>query len=310
MCACTLYYRASIESQGRLIGSQRLTRFKEEAIMRSLKIIMLSSAFNGLTQRAWLELRQAGHSPSVVLFTDENAVCELIEHSGADLVICPFLKDRVPQQLWSNPKRPLVIIHPGIIGDRGASALDWAITHELDRWGVTALQAVEEMDAGPVWATSEFNLPQGLRKSELYNGRVSDAAIRCIREVVDKFIAGYVPVSVDYSQHQVLGRLQPNMKQADRTFSWHDCSRFIKRSIDAADGQPGCWPVWPAVSTTCMTHISILVPARRGRFWRCMTTRYWWQPVITACGSARCGVNRCPVKKPSSARPGMCSVGS
>ena len=207
--------------------------------MRSLKIILLSSAFNGLTQRAWLELRQAGHSPSVVVFTDEASVCEQIEHSGADLVICPFLKDRVPHALWSDAKRPVVIIHPGIVGDRGASALDWAITHELTRWGVTALQAVEEMDAGPVWATREFNLPSGLRKSELYNGRVSDAAMLCIREVVEKFIDSFVPVPLDYRDPKVRGRLQPNMKQDDRTFSWHDCSRFIKRCIDAADGQPG-----------------------------------------------------------------------
>ncbi|WP_085639129.1 MULTISPECIES: hydrogenase maturation protein [unclassified Pseudomonas] len=207
--------------------------------MRSLNIILLSSAFNGLTQRAWLELRQAGHSPSVVLFTDEASVCEQIENSGADLVICPFLKDRVPQSLWSDAQRPVVIIHPGIVGDRGASALDWAITNELQTWGVTALQAVEEMDAGPVWATCEFNLPAGLRKSELYNGRVSDAAIRCIREVVEKFIAGFEPVPLDYNDPKVRGSLQPNMKQADRTFSWHDCARFIKRCIDAADGQPG-----------------------------------------------------------------------
>lgn len=207
--------------------------------MQSLKIILLASAFNGLTQRAWLELRQAGQSPSVVLFTDAAAVCEQIEHSGADLVICPFLKDRVPQALWSDSRRPVVIIHPGIVGDRGASALDWAITNELSVWGVTALQAVEEMDAGPVWATCEFNLPAGLRKSELYNGRVSDAAMVCIREVVEKFVEGFQPVELDYAAPSVRGRLQPNMKQADRSFSWHDCARFIKRCIDAADGQPG-----------------------------------------------------------------------
>ncbi|WP_339432914.1 hydrogenase maturation protein [Pseudomonas sp. EA_65y_Pfl2_P78] len=207
--------------------------------MRPLNIILLSSAFNGLTQRAWLELRQAGHSPSVVVFTDDASVCEQIERSGADLVICPFLKDRVPPALWRNTERPVVIIHPGIVGDRGASALDWAITHELSSWGVTALQAVEEMDAGPVWATCEFNLPSGLRKSELYNGRVSDAAIRCIREVIEKFVEGYAPVPLDYTDPKVRGRLQPNMKQIDRSFNWHDCARFIKRCIDAADGQPG-----------------------------------------------------------------------
>ncbi len=161
--------------------------------MRSLKIILLSTAFNGLTQRAWLDLRQAGHRPSVVLFTSEEEVCRQIEEAEADLVICPFLKDRVPQQLWSHPKRPVVIIHPGIVGDRGASALDWAISKELKRWGVTALQAVEEMDAGPIWSTHEFNLPAGLRKSELYNGLVSDAAIHCIRDVVEKFRNGYTP---------------------------------------------------------------------------------------------------------------------
>ncbi|WP_284069876.1 formyltransferase family protein, partial [Escherichia coli] len=80
------------------------------------------------------------------------SVCQQVEASGADLVICPFLKDRVPHQLWGHPQRPVVIIHPGIGGDRGASALDWAITQQASRWGVTALQAVEEMDAGPIWS--------------------------------------------------------------------------------------------------------------------------------------------------------------
>ena len=207
--------------------------------MRSLKILLLSSAFNGLTQRAWLDLRQAGHHPSVVVFTDEATVCRQIEDSGADLVICPFLKDRVPQQLWSHPQRPVVIIHPGIVGDRGASALDWAITRQVSRWGVTALQAVEEMDAGPIWSTCEFDMPAEVRKSELYNGPVSDAAMVCIRDVVDKFAKGFAPLPLDYTQPSVIGRLQPNMTQADRTFSWFDCAGFIKRSIDAADGQPG-----------------------------------------------------------------------
>ncbi|NWA81210.1 hydrogenase maturation protein [Pseudomonas sp. D2002] len=207
--------------------------------MRSLKIMLLASAFNGLTQRAWLDLRQSGHAPSIVLFTDPASVCQQIEDSDADLVICPFLKDRVPQQLWSNPERPVVIIHPGIVGDRGASALDWAISQQVSRWGVTALQAVEEMDAGPIWSTCEFDMPADVRKSELYNGAVSDAALYCIRDVVEKFARGFVPVPLDYTQAHVIGRLQPNMTQADRTFSWYDCARFIKRCIDAADGQPG-----------------------------------------------------------------------
>jgi putative two-component system protein, hydrogenase maturation factor HypX/HoxX len=127
-----------------------------------------------------------------------------------------FSRTAYRKQLWSNPERPVVIIHPGIVGDRGASALDWAITQQVRRWGVTALQAVEEMDAGPIWSTCEFDMPADVRKSELYNGLVSDAAISCIRDVVEKFARGFVPTPLDYTQPDVAGRLQPNMKQADR----------------------------------------------------------------------------------------------
>ncbi|OQS34377.1 hydrogenase maturation protein [Chromobacterium haemolyticum] len=207
--------------------------------MRSLKIILLSSAFNGLTQRAWLELRQSGHQVSVQLFTNEQEVGANIQQSGADLVICPFLKDRVPETLWRDASRPVVIIHPGIVGDRGASALDWAITLRAKRWGVTALQAVEEMDAGPIWSSCEFDMPPDVRKSELYNGPVSDAAMYCIRDVVEKFGTGFAPAPLDYGQAHVRGRLQPNMKQSDRAFLWQQPAVEIKRRIDAADGQPG-----------------------------------------------------------------------
>ncbi|MEO4010878.1 formyltransferase family protein, partial [Chromobacterium piscinae] len=188
--------------------------------MQALRIVLLSTAFNGLTQRAWLELRESGHKPSVVLFTDADEVARQVREARPQLVICPFLKDRVPAELWRDSPFPVVIVHPGIVGDRGASALDWAIMKGEKRWGVTALQAVEEMDAGPVWSSREFDLPPGIRKSELYNGPVSDAAMYCIRDVVEKFVGGYQPQAVDYADPQVAGRLQPNMKQADRAFDW------------------------------------------------------------------------------------------
>ncbi|AXE30329.1 formyl transferase [Chromobacterium phragmitis] len=207
--------------------------------MQALRIVLLSTAFNGLTQRVWLDLRESGHHPSVVLFTDADEVAKQVAAARPQLVICPFLKDRVPEALWRGSGFPVVIVHPGIMGDRGASALDWAIMDGETRWGVTALQAVAEMDAGPVWSSREFELPPGIRKSELYNGPVSDAAIFCIRDVVEKFVAGFRPQPVDYADPQVRGRLRPNLKQADRAFDWREPAAAIKRRIDAADGQPG-----------------------------------------------------------------------
>lgn len=205
----------------------------------TLNIILLSSAFNGLTQRVWLSLKEAGYQVSFLLFTTEQEVIDSIETAHPDLVICPFLKDRVPEVLWKNETRPIIIIHPGIRGDRGASSLDWAILKNLDTWGVTALQAVEEMDAGPIWASHEFKKPALIRKSELYNNFVSDAAIQCIFEVIDKFINKEKPIPLDYNNENVKGRLEPNMKQSDRHFEWTSSAKDILNIINSAEGIPG-----------------------------------------------------------------------
>lgn len=211
---------------------------KSHTMQPKLKIILLSSAFNGLTQRAWAALKEAGHMVSFQLFTDEIEVVRAVERAQPDIVICPFLKDRVPAELWQNDKVPVIIIHPGIIGDRGASALDWTIVNGLKKWGVTALQAVEEMDAGPVWSSHGFDVPHPIRKSELYNSAVSDAAMKCIFDTIISFIKGGKPTPLPEINH-VEGRLQPNMKQADRSIDWSQPTLSILQKINASDGVPG-----------------------------------------------------------------------
>ncbi len=212
-----------------------------------MKILLYCSAFNGLSQRAWLELNASGHDLSVHLASDDRPlelVCRAVE---PDLVICPYLKDRVPAAVWRRYRT--IIIHPGPMGDRGPSSLDWAIAEGAAAWGVTALQAVEEMDAGPIWATRTFSIPaatiQGStatppRKSALYNGPVADLAIELIHEVVAKAAdPRFQPRPLDYGRTEVTGRLRPMMTQADRAISWEDPTDAIVRSIRAADGSPG-----------------------------------------------------------------------
>jgi putative two-component system hydrogenase maturation factor HypX/HoxX len=204
-----------------------------------MKILLFCSAFNGLSQRAWIELRALGHDVTVQLASDVNPVERTCETVEPDLIICPFLKDRVPDAVWRNYRT--IIIHPGPMGDRGPSSLDWAIATGERRWGVTALQAVEEMDAGPIWATRTFDMPsEPVRKSALYNGPVADAAIELIAEVVVKATdPSFTPEPLDYGRSDVIGRLRPTMTQTDRSFSWDDPTGEILRTVQAADGSPG-----------------------------------------------------------------------
>ena len=205
-----------------------------------MRILLLVTAFNGLSQRAWCALREAGHEIGVQVATGAEDIIAGVRAADPDLILCPYLKERVPSDVWQHWRT--VIIHPGPVGDRGPSSLDWAISDGAHTWGVTALQAVEEMDAGPIWATRTFAMPAAPpRKSSLYAGPVADAAMECIFEVVAKAAdRNFTPVPADKSPTQTPGaRPRPLMTQHDRTFGWHDPTEQIVRKIRAADGAPG-----------------------------------------------------------------------
>jgi putative two-component system hydrogenase maturation factor HypX/HoxX len=206
----------------------------------NVRILLLCSAFNGLSQRVWCALRDAGHQVGVLLATSERDIAEGVRTAGPELIIAPYLTDRVPSVVWRNWRT--IILHPGPVGDRGPSSLDWAISDGVRGWGVTALQAVEEFDAGPVWATRTFPMPaQPPRKSALYAGPVADAALECVFEVVAKAAdPGFVPVPADNAPTETSGaRWRPLMRQADRAFDWAEPTDAVLRRIRAADGSPG-----------------------------------------------------------------------
>lgn len=121
-----------------------------------LKILFLISGYNGLSQRLHRELINLGHEVSVELALDDNRMMKAVEMYKPNLILAPMLKKAIPEKIWKKTK--CFILHPGIKGDRGPSSLDWAILNGESNWGVTVLQANEEMDAGDIWASEEFNL--------------------------------------------------------------------------------------------------------------------------------------------------------
>jgi len=203
-----------------------------------MRILLLATAYNSLTQRTHVELAYRGHDVSIELALSDEVMIEAVELYQPDLIIAPFLKKAIPETIWRH--HTCIIIHPGIKGDRGPSSLDWAILNNAEEWGVTALQANAEMDAGDIW--SSFNFPmQPYSKSCLYRTEVTQAAILAILQTIERFERGnFVPEPLDYSKEDVKGCLRPLMKQDVRSIDWttESVSSIVKK-IRAADSQPG-----------------------------------------------------------------------
>ncbi|MFB9950653.1 enoyl-CoA hydratase-related protein [Rhizobium puerariae] len=199
-----------------------------------MRILLLCHSFNSLSQRLHVDLRHAGHEVSVELDIHDDLTREAIALFAPDLIIAPFLKRPIPADVW---RRTLcLIVHPGIRGDRGPSALDWAILEGEATWGVTLIEAREEIDAGPVWAWAEFPM-RATRKSSIYRHEVTEAATACVFKALGRIERSEGPVM---PANWGRGRERPACRKSDRVLDpTVQSAEDALRIIHASDGDPG-----------------------------------------------------------------------
>jgi putative two-component system protein, hydrogenase maturation factor HypX/HoxX len=205
-----------------------------------MRILFITTAHNSLSQRLAVELTRRGHAITLSVGTSPEGMLRDVQRTRPELIIAPMLKSAIPEQVYR--RHLCLIVHPGVVGDRGPSSLDWAITLDEARWGVTVLQAEAEMDAGPIWASETFAMPfEPATKSSLYRAQVTEAAVKAVLRAVDRVSdRTFVPQPLDYSHPSVLGRLRPTMRQSERTIDWasHTTDEIV-RHVRAADSSPG-----------------------------------------------------------------------
>ncbi len=203
-----------------------------------LNILLLTTSFNGLSQRIFTELREQGHHLAVELDIHDQVTTEAIDLFHPDLVIAPLLNRAIPETIWR--RLPCLILHPGPPGDRGPAALDWAILDHHEQWGVTLLEANDELDGGDIWGSRHFSLRLA-SKASLYRHEVTTAAVEVILESVERFRRGtHRPHPQQRTTTDSLLPLRPAPSPRQRTIDWQRDSREqILRTIHSADSRPG-----------------------------------------------------------------------
>ncbi|KAJ1302020.1 hypothetical protein OPQ81_000855 [Rhizoctonia solani] len=187
-----------------------------------MRILFFVTAHNSLSQRIFTALTDPtyGHQISVEYATSAEAMIEAAQLAKPDIILCPFLTRKVPQEVYD--KYLTLIVHPGAPGDAGPSALEWVLMGDTgsstsapetlarvasaplpskprSHWAVTVLQAEEEFDKGPVWAWEQFDLPQTpevdgvawatVTKAGLYRSQVTRAALVAVLAALERIEA-------------------------------------------------------------------------------------------------------------------------
>jgi putative two-component system hydrogenase maturation factor HypX/HoxX len=196
-----------------------------------MRVLLLCHAFNGLSQRVHAELREAGHVVSVELDISDQVTAEAVDLFEPDVLVAPFLKRKIPAAVFN--QIPCLIVHPGPPGDRGPAALDWAVLDGKDQWGVSIIQATEELDGGPVMASRSFAVRES-RKSSLYRLEVTEAAVAALFDALARVENG------EPGDSPPTGRWRDPVPAASRRVDWsRDDTATVLKKIRSADGFPG-----------------------------------------------------------------------
>ncbi|WP_331767640.1 enoyl-CoA hydratase-related protein [Embleya sp. NBC_00896] len=204
-----------------------------------MRILLVASVFNSLTQRVFAELGDRGHTVAVCAGVDDDLLREAASRHAPDLIVAPMLKSVIPRDIWS--AYTCLVLHPGPLGDRGPSSLDWAIHEGNTRWGVTVLQADDVMDGGDVWASVDCPLPPAIGKSDFYRNEVSDAALEAVLLAVRRFASGtHIPRPQHGPGWDIDDHTRPYHRQVVRRIDWStDSTDTVLRKLRAGDSQPG-----------------------------------------------------------------------
>ena len=65
-----------------------------------MRILLLTHAFNSLTQRLYVELTDAGHTVSIEFDVNDRVTEEAATLFRPEVIIAPFLKRAIPESVW------------------------------------------------------------------------------------------------------------------------------------------------------------------------------------------------------------------
>ena len=207
-----------------------------------MRILLLTHSFNCLTQRLMAELIDDGHQVSVEFDINDEITKEAVDLFQPQLIIAPYLKSIIPKDIWT--RFVCLIVHPGIVGDKGPSSLDWAIMKGEKEWGVTIIQANDEVDGGDIWASEVFKLREAA-KSSVYRNEVTQSTLKAIKKCMVRFKdKNFSPTPLNNLLNSLpqesKGCFRSVMQQKDRVIDWlNDATKLILRKIWASDSFPG-----------------------------------------------------------------------
>jgi methionyl-tRNA formyltransferase len=163
---------------------------------------------------------------------------DLFASYAADVAVIVAYGRILPADFLAAPKHGCVNVHFSLLPKyRGAAPVNWAIVNGEEQTGVTTMQIVQELDAGPILLQKATKIGQHETAPELLS-RLSDMGAELISETIRNLEAIEPKPQLDSE-----ATLAPMLKRDDGLIDWAMDAIAIERRVRGF--QP-----WPNAHTT------------------------------------------------------------
>jgi len=196
------------------------------------KISLLITTFNSISQSYYTILKNKGFIVDVVYAINDTQMIDEVRQFNPDIIICPFLKKFIPKEIFTT--YPTFILHPGIIGDKGAYSIDNAIRENRTQWGVVILRANDDFDSGDIYTSVDFAMRDTI-KSSIYRNETFYASIDALEILLQNLQnKNFTPIKQSNTP------MHTQLTQKHRVINWQkDTTKEIIKKINFSDSFPG-----------------------------------------------------------------------
>jgi methionyl-tRNA formyltransferase len=164
------------------------------------------------------------------------------QNTRPDLFVLAAYGKIVPKKILGVPKYGTLNVHPSLLPKhRGPSPVQTAILEGDTETGVTIMLMDEEIDHGPIIASTKYNLQDTRYAYEELHNKLADIGADLLIDTIPKWINEEIKAK---EQNHGEATFTKKFSREDGRIDWNKDAEYIDRQVRAFSPWPGAFTMW------------------------------------------------------------------
>ena len=174
---------------------------------------------------------------------------EFIKKLKPDIIVVVAYGQLISKKLLSIPEKGFINIHASLLPKwRGAAPMQRAIMNSDTETGISIMQIVENLDAGPILKKIKIKINESVTTKDL-SKELSKISSESITKILDDIFSEKLQ---SMEQNNDLATYAKKIKKTEAEINWKESAKKILAKINGLNPNPGAWFVYKKKKTQDM----------------------------------------------------------